>query len=177
MVSTFLFFISIILNVITLFAVVLLYMRQNRLFGLKEEQEKMIQDTEELLSTYLLQMKDENEAFLKKISSMDAEQPHHKHKKESFEIQSKQDERKWTQSKQPIVSKKEALKKYQQEPSVVGPKESKTEMDILDWTEDDLYENVLFLQKKGLTIEEIAHKLNKGTTEIQLLLKFRTNGQ
>ncbi|MGG1292530.1 hypothetical protein ABE218_14430 [Bacillus smithii] len=177
MVSTFLFFISIIFNVITLFAVVLLYMRQNRLFGLKEEQEKMIQDTEEMLSTYLLQMKDENEAFLKKISSMDAEQPHLKHKKESFEIQSKQDERKWTQSKQPIVSKKEALKKYQQEPSVVGPKESKTEMDILDWTEDDLYENVLFLQKKGLTIEEIAHKLNKGTTEIQLLLKFRANGQ
>lgn len=72
---------------------------------------------------------------------------------------------------------KEALKKYQQEPSVVGSKESKTEMDVLDWTEDDLYENVLFLQKKGLTIEEIAHKLNKGTTEIQLLLKFRTNGQ
>lgn len=177
MVSTFLFFISIIFNIITLFAVVLLYMRQNRLFGLKEEQEKMIQDTEEMLSTYLLQMKDENEAFLKKISSMDAEQLQLKHKKESFEIQSKQDERKWTQSKQPIVSKKEALKKYQQEPSVVGPKESKTEMDIVDWTEDDLYENVLFLQKKGLTIEEIAHKLNKGTTEIQLLLKFRANGQ
>ncbi|MBE3570336.1 MAG: hypothetical protein IMW92_09575 [Bacillales bacterium] len=176
--STFLFFISIIFNVIILFAVVLLYMRQNRLFGLKEEQEKMIQDTEEMLSTYLLQMKEENEAFLKKISSIEVEQTHHTYNNGSLEIQPNQDEQKLNQPKQPIVSKIEALKKYQQqEQSIVQTNESRNEMDISDWMEDDLYENVLFLQKKGLTIEEIAHKLNKGTTEIQLLLKFRANEQ
>jgi hypothetical protein len=178
MVSTFLFFISIIFNVILLFAVVLLYLRQNRLFGLKEEQEKMIRDTEDMISAYLLQMKEENEAFLKKISSIEIERTHHTGKKGSLEIQTKQAEQKMPEPKQPVVSKKEALKIYQQqEQSIVQPQESKNEMDVTDWMEDDLYENVLFLQKKGLTIEEIAHKLNKGTTEIQLLLKFRANEQ
>ncbi|MFC8575566.1 DUF6115 domain-containing protein, partial [Heyndrickxia sporothermodurans] len=36
-----------------------------------------------------------------------------------------------------------------------------------------LIDKVIFLQKKGLTNEEIAKKLNKGKTEIELMVKFQ----
>lgn len=175
MVSTFLFFISIIFNVVNLFAIVLLYMRQNRLSGLKEEQEKMIRDTEDMISAYLLQMKEENEAFLKKISSI---KPKPLHYKENPDIQPKRDDQDAPFSKQPIILKKEALKAYkQQETRNISATGLEKQREISDLLEENLYENVLFLQKKGLTLEEIAHKLNKGTTEIKLLLKFRNNHQ
>lgn len=68
--TTFLLLISLFLNVLAIFAIIILFLRQNRLLKVERKQEKMISDMEEVISTYLLQMKEENEAFIDRVKSL-----------------------------------------------------------------------------------------------------------
>ncbi|MEW8971205.1 MAG: hypothetical protein AB2411_11290 [Mesobacillus sp.] len=54
----------------------------------------------------------------------------------------------------------------------VVPEEDKEE-----FIQSSLFDQVLHMKNQGMTIEEIARKLDKGKTEIELLLKFRQNTQ
>jgi hypothetical protein len=42
-------------------------------------------------------------------------------------------------------------------------------------TEESLFDQIKSMKQQGLSEEEVAKKLNKGKTEIALLLKFRGN--
>ncbi len=68
--NAFLLFISFVLNIIALLAIVLLYMRQNRLIQVEKKQGKMLEEMEDVISTYLLEMKEENEIFIKKVEKI-----------------------------------------------------------------------------------------------------------
>lgn len=67
--ATLFIFISFILNAVALFAIILLFMRQNRLHEIKKEQEKLVADMEEMMTAYLAEMKEENEKLIKEFSS------------------------------------------------------------------------------------------------------------
>ena len=54
----------------------------------------------------------------------------------------------------------------------VDPKESKEEV-----IQSSPIDQVLQMTNQGMTIEEIARKMDKGKTEIELLLKFRQKTQ
>lgn len=62
-------FLLFLLNIVTIFAVVVLFLRQNRFIQVEKEQKAMIAEMEELLSGYMLEMKEENEALLEKITT------------------------------------------------------------------------------------------------------------
>lgn len=66
-------FILFLLNIITIFAVIVLFLRQNRFIQVEKDQRTMMVEMEELMSGYIMEMKEENEALLEKL--MNKKQP------------------------------------------------------------------------------------------------------
>ena len=60
-------FILFLLNIITIFAVIVLFLRQNRFIQAEKDQKAMVAEMEELMSGYMMEMKEENEALLEKL--------------------------------------------------------------------------------------------------------------
>lgn len=206
MTSVFLF-ISILLNIIALFFIVILYLRQSKLFEVEKKQRKMIEEMEDVISTYLAEMKEENESFIERITNAEKSKGKKKEKRKGDEgdlerLLPSEVEEKITF---PIKgSKSQAVKAYQmgasgrldeddievllpsfddlESPTVdLTDKEVEMEIDqaeeVIEPKEKSLLEEVLHLQEQGLSFEEIAKKLHKGKTEIELLFKFRQNNQ
>ncbi|WP_066053344.1 hypothetical protein [Robertmurraya korlensis] len=199
MISIFLF-ISIVLNIIALFSIVILYLRQSRLFEVEKKQQRIIEEMEDVISTYLAEMKEENEIFIDRITKV-ANNQSNKKKEVSIEpiLPSTEEEK----VPFPIKSSKtHAVKAYKigaiqpltdedvevllpdftEAENPIGEPEVAKEVEetlqqVIEPKEKPLLEEVLQLQEQGLTLEEIAKKLHKGKTEIELLLKFRQINQ
>lgn len=205
MTSVFLF-ISIVLNIIALFSIVILYLRQSRLFEVEKKQQRMIEEMEDVISTYLAEMKEENESFIDRITKVEMDKDNKQENRKQEEV---------VEPFPPIKDKEEisfptkgtkshavrAYKKGASQPlanediEVLLPSLDTIESPITDHEdvlghpeigepvqgtvpkEKTLLEEVLQLQKQGLSLEEIAKKLHKGKTEIELLLKFRQINQ
>lgn len=228
--TTFLLVISLLLNGIAIFSIILLYTRQNRLVEVEKTQKKMEKEMEEVMSTFLVEMKAENAAFIEQFSHLNqpsasstgAEKPNRQKK-----TVKKQNSKKQTASRQQDIPsdetaglpkadrsiksdwaqktskglKQQAVKAYksfanpQEDRALTVPDEKRqaiqpAEQDTVSSTNDpgvkhdalrlsekdlprDLFVNqIVQLQKQGCSIEEIAKKLNRGKTEIELLLKF-----
>lgn len=200
------------LNGIALFSIVILYLRQNRFLQVEKKYEKLLNEMEEVISTYLLEMTEENEKFIHKVKELlSKQQPitnkittdhditHDDKKGDSFnekiELTKEQPPfRKGTvfQAVQAYRNTNSSDVKMEDEepvlPSLVSetpPKTKDSSVEELqkgreDRSASDLYTQsfyyqVLLLQKQGLSTEEIAKRLKKGRTEIELLLKLRQN--
>mgnify|MGYP005828204177 CR=1 FL=1 len=169
---TFLLFISFLLNIVSLLAIVLLFSRQNRFLNMEKEQKKMIMELEEVISTYLIEMKEENEEFIKAFNHQVKSQTHTTDKTDD---ENETGSPLQTKPKWPGAGYKQASKAYQQTPTPqMGSVEKKLEVKpTVKTNEDPLIQQVLSLKKEGKSIEEIAQTVGKGKTEIELLLKFR----
>src|SRR5690606_37045265 len=66
----FLIFILFILNIFLIFAVIILYTRQNKLVEFEKDQQKLKTESEEMLIGFLMELKEENEQFIKKVSEI-----------------------------------------------------------------------------------------------------------
>ncbi|MDP4083061.1 MAG: hypothetical protein Q8934_00435 [Bacillota bacterium] len=71
--TTFLLLISLLLNGVAIFLIIILFTRQNRLTEAEEKQEKLLRDVEEIISSSLLEMKEENEEFIKQFKSISSQ--------------------------------------------------------------------------------------------------------
>jgi hypothetical protein len=206
MTSVFLF-ISILLNIIALFFIVILYLRQSKLFEVENKQRKMIEEMEDVISTYLAEMKEENENFINRITNAEKSKGKKKESRNSDEGEIEPLLPNGLEEKVtfPIKgSKSQAVKAYQtsvsgplaeddievllpgfdeletsiEDPSIEEEEKGTVEpVEIMESKEKTLLEEVLYLKEQGLSFEEIAKKLHKGQTEIELLLKFRQNNQ
>ncbi|MGG3738308.1 hypothetical protein [Aeribacillus pallidus] len=179
-----------LLQGISLFAIILLYQRQYRLLQLEEMQKKALKEIEEVFSSYLLELKEENDRLLKGLESLD-------YSPSEPELQTPQNhliETNTHQSREkaqpipsiPKASMHKAIERYR----AIGSTTHDQEVDIAQHDGDtnqmlrdeeqinemDVYAiEVIKLKNKGLTVDEIAQILNKGKTEVELLLKFRQN--
>jgi hypothetical protein len=204
MTSVFLF-ISIVLNIIALFSIVILYLRQSKLFEVEKKQQRMIEEMEDVISTYLAEMKEENESFIERMTKAATNQSNKKEnrKKKEVSIETILPSTEEEKVSVPIKRlKSHAAKAYKigaiqpltdEDVEVLLPdfndaegptgdlkveKEvEETVQEVTEPKEKSLLEEVVHLQKQGLSYEEIAKKLHKGQTEIELLLKFRQNNQ
>jgi hypothetical protein len=197
--TTFLLLLSLILNVAAIFAIILLYLRQNRLVEAEKKQDKIIKEIEEIFSAYLFELKEENDKFIQLMTvTNNREQPSNKmaaidtsekavqvktavEKPESGAADSNEMQQRIGKG----ISYHAARKAYQQnreqtssvpdtgvELTELDPQENKEEV-----IQSSLIDQVLHMKNQGMSIEEIARKLDKGKTEIELLLKFRQNTQ
>ncbi|MEY8731863.1 hypothetical protein AB9M92_06245 [Peribacillus frigoritolerans] len=205
-------FLLFVLNIFTIFAIIVLYLRQNRLSMLEKDQKAVIGEMEQLLSDYLLEMKEDNETLVKAINNSGAMNPEHGQKgQERGSIKETKEEKQEIQEQNILLeykagsraaAKKQAINAYkimpeENEANVLPVKvEDKLELasaatspqnqgkpaakelsDMLQASlnERSLNEKVDMLANQGHSIEEIAKKLGRGQTEIELLLKFRMN--
>jgi hypothetical protein len=181
--QTFLILISFILNIIALLAIVLLYTRQNRLLEVEKRQEKAVSEMEDLISSYLFEMKEENDRFIqqfkavKEVKSESSQEKVNKIKHAAEKVL--QPERDSPEKDKDLYNshsyrRQNAVKAYtpknaNEMSSEYG--ENTPASETLD--KDPFIHQIQILQGKGYTIEEIARELGKGVTEIELLLKFR----
>lgn len=211
--TTFLLIISLLLNGITIFSIIILYARQNRLLEVEKAQEHIVKEMEEVISSYLLEMKEENEDFIKQFQQINTSLPSdkiqmgnqqkgnlNKLKAAAKDVNSgaeeNEEKNKWN-SKVGNALKRQAVQAYhsmttikEENSPVLSPNkiedsplpagtnqaENNTNEQMQQTNEEiyrDLFVNqVRLLQKQGLSIDEIAKKMNRGKTEIELLLKF-----
>ncbi|TFH60472.1 hypothetical protein [Peribacillus frigoritolerans] len=210
--SAFFIFLLFVLNIFTIFAIIILYLRQNRLSMLEKDQKAAIGEMEQLLSGYLMEMKEDNETLVKAINNSVPMNPEHGQKgQEHGSIKETKEEKQEIQEQNILLeykagsraaAKKQAINAYkimpeENEAKVLPVKvEDKLELasaatsplnqgkpaakefsDMLQASlnERSLNEKVDMLADQGHSIEEIAKKLGRGQTEIELLLKFRMN--
>lgn len=210
--SAFFIFLLFVLNIFTIFAIIVLYLRQNRLSMLEKDQKAVIGEMEQLLSGYLMEMKEDNETLVKAINNSVAMNPEHGQKgQEHSSIKETKKEKQEKQEQNILLeykagsraaAKKQAINAYKimpekneanalpvkvedklelasaaTSPQNQGKPAAKEFSDMLQASlnERSLNEKVDMLADQGHSIEEIAKKLGRGRTEIELLLKFRMN--
>lgn len=204
--TTFLLILSLILNLLALLAIMILFLRQNRLSEVEKKQEKMIHEMEEVISNYLIQMKEENDQFLKKMQKVDRKEHQSKENEDKHIIEPEitkeivddainDKQLKEFSGKVPVKKAASVYQKYTPSKRINILAEDKVELPPLDiiqeetattsvrkkteqndaFQEQSLLSHALNLQSQGYSEEDIAKKLNKGKTEIALLLKFNQN--
>ncbi|MBT2681381.1 hypothetical protein J7E38_20660 [Bacillus sp. ISL-35] len=190
--TTFLLLLSLILNAAAIFAIILLYLRQNRLVEAEKKQEKIISEMEEIFSSYLYELKEENDKFLELMTNTNIQVNTGKEEMHP-------DETNMGSQKDPEVrnhkiqqhrpgkgiSYHAARQAYHKAGESITVPPGDTELTEIDngqpadpepkTKEISLIDQVTAMRHQGLTIEEIARDLDKGKTEIELLLKFRQN--
>lgn len=208
--SAFFIFLLFVLNIFTIFAIIVLYLRQNRLSKLEKDQKAIIGEMEQLLSGYLMEMKEDNETLVKAFTNSVAMNHDHGHKekehgsnKETKEDKvEKQEQNSKYEEGNRAAAKMKAINAYkivpeENEANALPVKvEDKLELSSVatspqnegkpagmefsgmlksSLNEWSLNEKVDMLADQGNSVEEIAKKLGRGQTEIELLLKFREN--
>ncbi|MCA1030099.1 hypothetical protein LCL95_03490 [Bacillus timonensis] len=185
-------FLSITLNLIALLLIIILFLKFSRLREIEKKQTNIVNEIENLFTSYVLEMKEENERLVSIVNEMNKEtiktkkdrQIHH-----DKDMEVKNDNQETYQMKKIDIVEtnssddfRSMLPKYDREQDkevpITNSKPIHTSSKINISQKDDLYMQSLsaqiqLLQKQGDTIEEIAKKLKKGKTEIELLMKFR----
>jgi hypothetical protein len=186
--QTFLILISFILNIAALLAIVLLYTRQNRLLEVEKRQERAVKEMEDVISSYLLEMKEDNDRFIQQFQAVNEGQ-HNLSRGKVEKIKKAAESALKTESEFPSsesdnknfnsqsYKRQSAARAYKQdfkpEPQPLEEMGGYPQEVENSSTEDPFYLRIKRLQEKEYTLEEIARELGKGVTEIELALKFR----
>ncbi|WP_374721855.1 hypothetical protein [Peribacillus tepidiphilus] len=205
---------SFIINFIAIFAIIVLYQRQNLLIKGEKKQKQLINELEEIFQSFILEMKEENEKLLEMVSkrqenpsalkghnlelntvqtstnrgeivqkivpSIRQVQNVYKFGNSDTDVKEIEDYSKLMKIEDSLEIKHNFIKPNKKDRQTVGGQNNdKTsfEKQLQKHNEDiklTLTEQVVSLYKEGLEPEEIAKKLNKGKTEIELLLKFNS---
>ncbi|MGM9924107.1 MAG: hypothetical protein ACI35R_07665 [Bacillus sp. (in: firmicutes)] len=199
---------SIVLHCISILAIIILYQRQNRYSETEKKMEKLRRDIEDILQSYLMEIKEENKDMAASLASSISEEPAVPQPvKETYspreagadgegKIMSappkqavvnayymKQQKKGQTNTYEPpydavrdqliMTNDLERQSKEGQEGADFNQLlkerlEKQRPIDKSKTTEEMIVE----MHAKGFGIEEIAKKMNKGKTEVELLLKF-----
>lgn len=198
--SSFLMFIMFVLNIFTIMAIIVLYTRQNRLANFEKAQESRAREMEESMAAFVLELKEENDRLIRALAMKDAvsnelnasEKIHSQKNSSSSQKQSASPARKLVHGKEedatslklpdlPITHEdKLEISINRLEEHGDGSNQSESFQETLKQelqnhehkVKPTLSEQVNDLLQKGLTTEEVAKKLNKGKTEIELLSRF-----
>lgn len=194
---TFVLLVCFVLIAIAFFLIILLFQRVSSMKDIEKKQSAIIKEMEEIITGYLLEMKEENEIFLKKLAKTDdntvfpiakttrSESEERKPYTKKNKIEEKND-RVAINIVEEQISKLDlnnllpSYEKVEKNTSDIAKVQKKEMSSTGSIPKDDLYvqslsAQAMLLQKKGDTIDQIAKKLGKGKTEIELLLKFRQN--
>ncbi|MCM3400817.1 hypothetical protein [Cytobacillus oceanisediminis] len=197
--TAFLLAISLLLNIVALLAIILLFLRQNKLMETEKKQEKMLVEMEEVISSYLIQMKEENDDFINKFSQINAKnQSFVKEKSIRVKPERKSDENIAKAAEKSLrlarASVYQASKAYKKNLRAAEEESNESEglaslkvpesvmqsdnsQRVKEEIPSSMEDQVFMMKKQGLNVEDIAKKLGKGKTEIELMLKFRQNQQ
>ncbi len=146
------------LILLAIFFIILLFIKLSKVQQLEQEYRTLIQEAEDTITSYVLELKEENSSFLQKLSNANPGISH-LDKQVSFDTR----EEELTEADLKDILMQENVREDHIETVIA-------EKPFEEW---NIKDQVMHLSEKGLTSSEIAKKLNKGKTEIELLLKFR----
>ncbi|MCZ0702590.1 hypothetical protein J2T56_000557 [Natronobacillus azotifigens] len=153
----FLLLISFIIHIITLVIIRQLKVKLAEPAVIRDEINQEKKEIEELLAVYLLEIREENEKVISALD--DSRYSREPDKQKADEVQDNN-----VTSQNPVNDlKQEEYKSYQ-------PPMENEQPDVM---EQSFAAQVLSLYNKGETIETIARKMDKGKTEIELIVKFQ----
>lgn len=182
--TTILFVLCFGLLAIAFFLIILLYLKITQLKDVEIKQERLLKEFENVITSYVMEIKEENEVFLNRIQQVKQVPTILGEDKVKEDAPETKENRKHSmQIKEPELTTEdieELLPSYssQEESEQVVSVENEPEEDTFGNDEnniDTLVKDIEHLRKQGYSYEEIAKKLNKGKTEIELLHKFRQN--
>ncbi|MDA7025838.1 Swarming motility protein SwrB [Bacillus sp. CLL-7-23] len=162
--STILWLISFMLHGTLIYFVIILYARLGAFKEAEKNQKQMLEETENTLTAFLMELKDENDKLVQELQKDRAAEV--KQKPGKFE-------------EEPALSLPELKEKDADLPLYIESMihEVEREEDELNQEEDEeavsFEEKAVLLYEQGLSIEEVAKQLKSGKTEVELLLKFR----
>ncbi|MGM9927541.1 MAG: hypothetical protein ACI35P_06265 [Bacillus sp. (in: firmicutes)] len=201
--------VSIVLNCISLLAIIILFLRQNQYKESEKSLKNLKKEFDEILQSYLLEMTEENNkiaaalALIKQndefISSENAlsvsgangnndydnpiKAAEKKPLKQSAGYLYNEDNQEQIHYEPPYETVRDTVEIAYTAPPVVGDEDRKNILFKQTLSEQiskvkegnvSKEEMAIFMRNEGYSVDEIAKKLNKGKTEVDLLLRFHS---
>lgn len=156
-------------QVISFYFIALLYMKLSKFDDLEKKQSKLMNEMDDALAVYLAEVKDENEQLIKKITAKVAmEQQQESIKPEKAPANQPDTSEVKEQAPVSVIVPQNTMRHHaRQSYEAVKQKTVQPEVELDDRT------RAIQMSGEGYSIEEIAKKLGKGKTEIELILKFK----
>ncbi|WP_078547081.1 hypothetical protein [Litchfieldia alkalitelluris] len=174
--TTFLFVICFTLIGMLFLCMIILAQKFNQLKDMEKKQGEIMAEIEEALSGYIMQIKDENERLLQRIVSNDEMASLYVKESEEKPISSNASTFNQTFSYvEPVLTVDDFNELLRLDDQGVSPSDKINEKPKQEPVikEKSMLEEISLLQQEGKSVGEIAKILDKGKTEIELLLKFR----
>ncbi|UOQ47849.1 hypothetical protein MUN88_17610 [Gracilibacillus caseinilyticus] len=140
---------SFIIHIITFIIIRHLKNRIDNMHAVEERVDAQVKSIEDTLALYLVEIKEENEQFIQDI--MNTQHSSTKNKPKNSPSTDSEYNTKQSENYIPI---------------------SATDQ-VEDVVEHSLAASILHLRQQGLAVNQIAKQLNKGQTEVELILKFQ----
>ncbi len=157
-----------IMQIISFYFLALLYMKVTKFDDLEKRQKKLMSEMDDSLGAYLSELKDENERLVERLAERDNYSVVEKQKNNTLTAKAIE----ISEETQPVVP----INRPKMPVNLVLKSYAATTAQGLKLTEPDVEDDrfrIYKLHDAGHPIEEIAKKLGKGRTEIELILKFR----
>lgn len=170
---------TLIISVLSLFTVIILFIRQNRLFHLEQKYKQLQNELEQSITSFLIEIREENDKFLRNLEQVKPVKVnktkldnHEKMNNDKLDnhIQSTDLEIKDLPNYSGLKEYKTIAKQVKNNDKNALIKDVKNEY-------DEEMNKIIRLVDDGYSIEEIAKSLNKGKTEVELLIKFSSSLQ
>ncbi|MCG7334025.1 helix-turn-helix domain-containing protein [Sporosarcina sp. ACRSM] len=162
------------IQIIVAYFLVLLYTKVSKFDDLEKKQRQLMNEMDDSIGAYLAELKDENERLIAKLAERQTEMA--KQEQSGIADSAMPVPTAPTEEPQPgpaigipKVPVNIALQTYENARAVHGGESDEQ----LEREPEDDRTRALEWHRQGYSIEEIAKKLGKGKTEVELMLKFR----
>ncbi|MDO3659436.1 Swarming motility protein SwrB [Bacillus sp. C28GYM-DRY-1] len=159
--STLLWLLSFTLHGVLLYAVIILYTRLAAVKETEKQQKKILEETENTLAAFLLELKEENE---KLIENIDSPSSHTEEETENSDLRHPE------KDSEPDAAREE------ENPLKGLITEVERQEESVNSIAQSFEDRAIELYEQGYSASQIAQKLKSGKTEIELFLKFRSKG-
>ncbi|WP_050181425.1 DUF6115 domain-containing protein [Domibacillus robiginosus] len=151
--TTFFIAISFLIHALSLFALIILFQRQNKVSEAERNAKQTAKEMEEMMTAFLIEIKEENEQLITQLA-----------KNTPIEKIKKQEPASEKKPLPSFIPRQAAAKAY------TGARTVRTKAQAQE--EVPQTQKIAEMKMEGMTEEEIAKKLRIGVTEVQLALKF-----
>lgn len=190
-----------ILQLLSFYFIVILNLKLSKFQDLERKQEQLMREMDDIVGAYLLEMREENDRLISELSKkqqspnmiankVEHVQPDMTQPNMVIPFRLQDDIQPVLEKQEPapsvreleartLVSKAVVTKAYAQQKvpantAMVESKSDRLNVSMIEEKELSLEEQVLKLAEEGQTAEQIAKVMQKGKTEIELLLKFHS---
>lgn len=146
---------------------------------LEHRQDRLMQEMDDTISVYLIEMREENDRLLRELSAVKSSMPEAEQTEQQPVIKSEHISENLLEKK-PIVPKNVAANVYKQqkresEPNSTPAIDPTSNIEAVPQADaSTLEQQIIAMYKNGQSIEQIAKQTAKGKTEIELLIKFHS---